>query len=269
MKVLVTTDGEPHSEHGIVVFAAVADRGAEVEVVSINSFDVSLKIAAGSGPGAHYDPEAGRQRCQAAVDGAVTTLAATGFSATGRVAEGDPATEIMQIATDGAFDLIVMGAGSERWLDAVMLGSTSTSVLHHAPCSVLIAHTAVRAAGDRHHVLVATDGSDQAVLAAQRLADLADPARCDVRVVAVDQDGQHPAAAAAAIGVVAKVLEDAALTMSSAVLSGRPARTLLQEAKDHTLVVVGATGEGGRARVALGSVSDKLAGHAPATLVGR
>ena len=55
--------------------------------------------------------------------------------------EGTPADEILEAAADFDAELIVVGSvgltGSARFL----LGSVASSVLHHAPCDVLVVHT--------------------------------------------------------------------------------------------------------------------------------
>lgn len=55
--------------------------------------------------------------------------------------EGDPADELLEAADTFGADLIVVGSvgltGSSRFL----LGSVASSVLHHAPCDVLVVHT--------------------------------------------------------------------------------------------------------------------------------
>lgn len=51
---------------------------------------------------------------------------------------GYPAEQIVRIAEDEDIDLIVMGSrGLSEW-KALLLGSVSDHVLHHAPCSVLV-----------------------------------------------------------------------------------------------------------------------------------
>ena len=66
MKVLVTTDGEAHSAYGTNVLAAIADRASmAIEVLSVNSFEVALQ-AAGGGPDAHYDVDAGHAAAETA-----------------------------------------------------------------------------------------------------------------------------------------------------------------------------------------------------------
>jgi nucleotide-binding universal stress UspA family protein len=55
--------------------------------------------------------------------------------------EGDPSDELLEAADTFDADLIVVGSvgltGSTRFL----LGSVASSVLHHAPCDVLVVHT--------------------------------------------------------------------------------------------------------------------------------
>lgn len=55
--------------------------------------------------------------------------------------DGDPADELLEAADTFAADLIVVGSvgltGSARFL----LGAVASSVLHHAPCDVLVVHT--------------------------------------------------------------------------------------------------------------------------------
>lgn len=51
---------------------------------------------------------------------------------------GHAAEQILRVAEDEGADLIVMGSrGLNEW-KALMLGSVSDHVVHHAPCSVLI-----------------------------------------------------------------------------------------------------------------------------------
>lgn len=51
---------------------------------------------------------------------------------------GDPATEIVQMARDGIFDLIVIGTRGLSPLQEIFLGSVSHRVANTAPCPVLL-----------------------------------------------------------------------------------------------------------------------------------
>lgn len=55
---------------------------------------------------------------------------------------GDPATQIVALATDVEADLIVVGTHDRTGLQRLMLGSVSSEVFRTAPCSVLVARPA-------------------------------------------------------------------------------------------------------------------------------
>jgi len=52
--------------------------------------------------------------------------------------EGDPATEIVRIATESGMDLIVMGTHGRSGLERLLMGSVAEKVMRDAPCSVLV-----------------------------------------------------------------------------------------------------------------------------------
>ena len=51
---------------------------------------------------------------------------------------GPPAQEIVQQAEDWGADLVVVGSHGYGFWSRALLGSVSNSVVHHAPCSVLV-----------------------------------------------------------------------------------------------------------------------------------
>jgi nucleotide-binding universal stress UspA family protein len=54
------------------------------------------------------------------------------------LAMGDPADEIVRTAREQGFDLIVVGHRGLSPVKAFLLGSVSTRIVSHAPCSVLV-----------------------------------------------------------------------------------------------------------------------------------
>jgi nucleotide-binding universal stress UspA family protein len=52
--------------------------------------------------------------------------------------QGIPANTMLQVAREGKYDLIVMGHRGRGGFRELLLGSVSKSVIHDAPCSVLI-----------------------------------------------------------------------------------------------------------------------------------
>lgn len=75
---------------------------------------------------------------QALIEHVVDSLKASGIEASGCIAYGDPAAEIIRYANENAIDMIVAGG---RGLGAVrgwFLGSVSRKLVHYASCSVLV-----------------------------------------------------------------------------------------------------------------------------------
>lgn len=225
-----------------------------------------------------------------AVDAAVSGLRGAGFAVEGVVREGRSAATLTQIATDEAVDLIVVGSGV-RWIGGRLLGSVSTHLLHNAPTSVLIAHTPPRTTPAA--IVAGVDGSDCALHAVDVAARLLDPQRCAFTVVAVgtlmaptmtppyagyavsaptpevEADVLAPAHEHADAAV--KALTGRGFDAHAHVVLGHPVRRLMTTVDDvgASVAVVGSRGLGALDRAAIGSVSDQVARHAPATLVGR
>jgi nucleotide-binding universal stress UspA family protein len=55
--------------------------------------------------------------------------------------EGEPADELLEAADTFSADLIVVGSVGLTGGSRFLLGSVASSVLHHAPCDVLVVHT--------------------------------------------------------------------------------------------------------------------------------
>ncbi len=53
------------------------------------------------------------------------------------VRHGDASQEIVQLATEEPYDLVVMGAERRRFFDGMVLGTTTLRTVRHAPCPVL------------------------------------------------------------------------------------------------------------------------------------
>jgi nucleotide-binding universal stress UspA family protein len=178
-------------------------------------------------------------------------------------------------------------------MGSVLLGSVSMPVLHHAPCSVLVTH---RAPTGSDKVVLGVDGSRGSTDALHLAAGILDPARCSILVASVAPYPPIPLVVPYPGGTyvghsrhydrlekerierarnlaekAASYLRKNGFDAEAVVLEGSPGPQLLKEAdgSNADLVVVGSRGVGALHRALLGSVSDQVARHAPATLIGR
>ena len=62
------------------------------------------------------------------------------IEAEGVISQGIPGERICSAADEGTYDMIVMGARGLSYLQGVLIGSTTESVLRAAPCPVLVVH---------------------------------------------------------------------------------------------------------------------------------
>ena len=53
------------------------------------------------------------------------------------IRQGDPAEEIVKLATEEPYDLVVLGAARRRFFEGMVLGTTTLRTVRHAPCPVL------------------------------------------------------------------------------------------------------------------------------------
>lgn len=291
MKVLLATDGKRPAIEAQKLVAGIGDRDTvEITVMSVAGFDAALRE--GDRTEGRFSPEAGRKHGLAVIDSAVEQLIASGFNASGRLTEGYPPLDILHEIKRGWHELTVLGSGSASWIGQMLLGSVSTKVLHGSPTSVLIVHECL--AKDGGKVLFGTDGSRSAEFALRTLIDFVDPDRVRVHVTSVVKAGKGLAGmcehllpqsvpghvddesfplqeAEKHVDHAVRALDEAGFQCEGEVRTGHPAEQLLKgaEGEGFDMLVVGSRGLGAVDGVVLGSVSDKVARHAPAALVGR
>lgn len=263
MHVLYATDGSDAARDGERLIASLFDPALDVHVLSVTPIGVyppeSLDL--------HYDVTRPMTSYQIATETA-ERLRGGGFRTTWRSTRGNPAEEILRVSRDGPYDLVVVGASHTSWLGNLLLGSVSTPVLHHAPCSVLVTHRAPTGSG---RVLLGMDGSSPARDGLRFAAQLLDKQRCSFCVASVVPRPRMVPAAERLVEGACRDLSGAGFDAEGDVLIGQPGPQLLKEADNISadLVVVGSRGLGAMKRTFMGSVSDQVARHSPAALVGR
>jgi nucleotide-binding universal stress UspA family protein len=168
-----------------------------------------------------------------------------------------------------------MGRRGMARLERMMVGSVTARVIGHSPVDVLV--VPLDTAIGWKTVLVATDGSRHSVAAAAKAVDFA--ASYGGRVVAVsvvDLPDEVYGVAPGAVDIliekargyaeaVAALAKQAGVTCTVAVREGASAPTIVQLAKEEGagVIVMASHGRTGLSRLLMGSVTEKVIGHAP------
>ncbi len=148
MKILFATDGAKQSEAASDMLARLAlSDGDEIKIVSVVDMAVPMAIDIYGG----YLPDTGELE-KTARENAAKVLERTeqkvksqfegkNVTVSSEILFGSPESRIVETAEAIHPDIIVLGShGYSRW-ERLLLGSVSDSVVHHAPCSVLIVRT--------------------------------------------------------------------------------------------------------------------------------
>lgn len=171
--------------------------------------------------------------------------------------------------------LLAIGSRGLDALDRFMLGSVSTQVTLHAPCSVLVVKEEPR---PLNRILFAVDGSKVSDKALRFLLTKLQPEKreglepIDVVVMHAMPFLKYPElkeAGARLVEQCANKLMKAGYVVDEVVQLGKPADEILKTAtkKKVDLIVTGAKGMGAVARFLLGSVSTKVVQHSTCSVL--
>ncbi len=148
MKLLFATDGGKQSDAAIEAIRQFAWKpGDEILIVSVvdMALPMAIDIYGGFLPDTSDLEKTARENAAKVV--AETTDKLRAFTdpddvlITTEILFGSPESRIVETAENWGATLIVVGShGYSRW-ERLLLGSVSDSVVHHAPCSVLVVRT--------------------------------------------------------------------------------------------------------------------------------
>ncbi|MCC7104209.1 MAG: universal stress protein [Chloroflexi bacterium] len=135
-RILLATDGSAYSAIATGHALYLAERtGAELTVLYVMNVDYHVGIHLGA-EGHELAEEARRTTGEA-----LRLAETTGVTARALIVRGEPRHAIVNVARREQPDLLVVGAQGLGALERVLLGSTSTHVVQHAPCPVLVVRT--------------------------------------------------------------------------------------------------------------------------------
>ena len=143
------------------------------------------------------------------------------------------------------------------------MGNVSDSVVRHAHCPVMVVRA--QAVEFPTKILVATDRSKEAQLAATTAADLAKSTNSELHIVHVGFERYRDEAQEELEEEVDLIRESGAKDIQAHLEFGMPDTAIidLAEKLGAGLIVMGSRGLGGVRRALLGSISDSVVRHAP------
>lgn len=174
----------------------------------------------------------------------------------------EPYRFIVDEATNKKVDAIVVGRRGRKGFMRLMMGSVTAKVIGHAPCDVLVVPRAGRI--ECKNILIATDGSKYSNAAANEAVKIAKS--CGSSLIAVsavfpDVDAAHAEENVKAVKDLAKRCD---VTVETVTVHGRPYEVITEIAKTRgiDLIIMGSYGKTGLKRLLMGSVTERVIGHA-------
>lgn len=181
---------------------------------------------------------------------------------------------LIEDAIDRNVDLIVMGTHGRTGVNRLVLGSVAERTLRVSPIPVLTVHESADADQAFERILVPTDGSNTAALAATHAIQVAAEADAALHIVHVVDltavsgeygtgrilEAMRTAGQRAVDELVDQATEADISTVEASILSGSPSRAVVDYATDRDVdcIVMGTHGRSGLDRLLLGSVTEKV-----------
>ena len=282
-KILLATDGSEEAELAAATAVGLAkENGSELHVVHVGP---GLPLYELPDYPERFQEVVREQRRQAQriLDEQVRRVEDLGAAVAAAHLEMDerPARAIVELGEKLGVGLVVMGSRGVGGLRRALMGSVSSSVVHHAHCPVLVVRGEALTFPTK--ILLAVDGSEDARLAANTALDLSKMLGSELHVVYVESmPERHTEPARFAMDLppevvrsvekeaeakleklVEKVGERGEVTQAHA-RAGSPDAEIVALAEELGvgLIVIGSRGLGGIRRALVGSVSDAAVRHA-------
>lgn len=135
--IIVGTDGSPSAVVAVRRAIEVA-KGSGAVVHLVTAFPDVPSYRERIGSSAKRDPINLREVAESVLARAAGELTSQGVDVETSAREGDAANVILDVAQEQNADLIVVGARGLTGFERFLLGSVSSKLSHHAPCSVMI-----------------------------------------------------------------------------------------------------------------------------------
>ena len=299
MKILLATDGSDSARAAVdFLLGFPLPSAAEVTVMTVISEVLHSDEMQGLSDEKRQAFEDVRRRedrdAQRLLDGEVERLRQAGFEARGEIRTGHAAEEIVRLATELKSDIITVGSHGLSGVKRFLLGSVSDRVFEYSPCSVLIVKHPAAAGGRaafpsadaKWRLLLAYDDSPPARMAVELCASLPLAKRAEIKAVTVlplirmyRQDirqqlswvwQEKKRAAKMALEWVTTEVDWKGVDVATELLENPDVAQAILDVADNFgshLLIVGHKGKKAFERILLGSVTARLAHHAPCSVL--
>jgi nucleotide-binding universal stress UspA family protein len=173
-----------------------------------------------------------------------------------------PHEYIADEAAKNKIGLIVMGRHGRRGLARVMMGNVTAKVIGHTLCRVLLVPKDIKLAFEK--ILIATDGSMHSDFASHEAIDIAKRCGSNLIVLSVAKKDEDLQYAKEYVNTVKIVAEKEGIKVGTLIRKGVPHEVIVNTAAQEEvgLIVVGSHGMTGLTKLLMGSVTERVIGHA-------
>ncbi|MFA5809849.1 MAG: universal stress protein [Thermoleophilia bacterium] len=257
-KILLATDGSEFSSGAVSEAINLAGKCSS-RLVAIDIVEANEEYAS-EAPKLVAKAEAVAVETLASVK---TATDSAGINCVTEVHTGDSPYQIIvdEAKKDGS-ELIIMGRRGRTGFKKVAMGSVTAKVIGHAPCDVLVVPR--DGADDYKKILVATDGSPHGEAAAAEAIKMAKKTEGSLIALSVASSDNKQNEAEEAVLKVRQMAEAGGIACETLVSTGKNYIEIVEKAKEKnaSLIVVGCHGRTGLGRLLMGSVTERVIGHA-------
>lgn len=174
----------------------------------------------------------------------------------------EPYRFIVDEAAKNNVEMIIMGRRGRTGLLRLMMGSVTAKTIGHAPCKVLVVPRYAKLNFEK--ILIATDGSVFSELASREAISIVKRTGGTLIALSVAKRDENLPIAEASIGMVKEIAEREGIKLEALTMKGEPYEVIVKtaEQKNAGLIVVGSHGRTGLERLLMGSVTERVIGHA-------
>ena len=199
-----------------------------------------------------------------------------------------PYKAIVEEAAKMKSDVIVMGRRGRTGLEKMLMGSVAAKVIGYAPCKVLVVPRFAMISCK--NILIATDGSKYSVAAATEAIGIAKRCKSNLIIITVVHtealssmspdtgytqsqqeviERQELQRAERNISGVKELAEKEGIHAEGVISEGRPYEAIAKAAleKNIDLIVIGSHGRTGVSKFLMGSVTERVIGHAESAVL--